>query len=162
MYDITCVQLFQEISHRENLLKAIKALSNHNNYDECMKLEALEFFKSITLMREKKNRAWITVSLNKKQTFQLNETILTCIGAIDLFEFTRLPLNFSNYLQVRFIFLQVQQLPSHAPRNQFLNRWKMENFQTFYYMNNHSSGYFNDEQNNNDRQSKSIWQFILI
>ena len=110
----------------------------------------------------KKNRAWITVSLNKKQTFQLNETILTCIGAIDLFEITRLPPNLSNYLQVRFIFLQVQQLPSHAPRNQFLNRWKMENFQTFYYMNNHSSGYFNDEQNNNDRQSKSIWQFILI
>ena len=54
MYDITCVQLFQEISHRENLLKAIKALSNHNNYDECMKLEALEFFKRITLMKEKK------------------------------------------------------------------------------------------------------------
>ena len=54
MYDITCVQLFPEISHRENLLKTIKALSNHNNYDECMKLEALEFFKRITLMKEKK------------------------------------------------------------------------------------------------------------
>lgn len=54
MYDITCVQLFPEISHRENLLKVITVLSNHNNYDECMKLEALEFFKRITLMREKK------------------------------------------------------------------------------------------------------------